>query len=48
MILGIDIGGTKTRIAVFSKSGILEELETEGVGLAVESVGYLPQYREAL
>ena len=46
--LAIDIGGTKTRIAVFSESGILEEWETAGVGLAVESDGDLPQYREAL
>ena len=46
--LAIDIGGTKTRILIFSKCGILAERESVGVGLAVESDADLPIYREAL
>ena len=46
--LAIDIGGTKTRIVVFSDCGILAESETVGVGFSVESKEDLPQYREAL
>ena len=46
--LAVDIGGTKTRLAVFTDREFLEESETVGVGLPVESNGDLPPYREAL
>ena len=46
--LAIDIGGSKTRLAVFNDGVIYFEICIGGIGFATESEEDLPEYREAL